>query len=45
MLAPGSAFGMEGRLRLGLGARPDRFVTGLARAEQFFLHLQEETHA
>jgi aspartate/methionine/tyrosine aminotransferase len=43
MLAPGSAFGMEGRLRLGLGARPDRFVTGLARAEQFFLQLQEET--
>jgi aspartate/methionine/tyrosine aminotransferase len=45
MLAPGSAFGMEGRLRLGLGARPDRFVTGLARAEQFFLQLQEEFRA
>lgn len=43
MLAPGSAFGMEGRLRLGLGARPDRFVAGLARAEQFFLRLRDET--
>jgi aspartate/methionine/tyrosine aminotransferase len=45
MLAPGSAFGMEGRLRLGLGARPDRFVTGLARTEQFFFRLQEESRA
>jgi aspartate/methionine/tyrosine aminotransferase len=45
MLAPGSAFGMEGRLRLGLGARPDRFLTGLARAERFFLRLQEESRA
>jgi aspartate/methionine/tyrosine aminotransferase len=45
MLAPGSAFGMEGRLRLGLGARPDRFLTGLARTEQFFLRLQEESRA
>ncbi|MGI8857273.1 MAG: aminotransferase class I/II-fold pyridoxal phosphate-dependent enzyme [Thermomicrobiales bacterium] len=43
MLAPGSAFGMEGRLRLGLGARPDRFVTGLDRAEEFFLRLRDET--
>lgn len=41
MLAPGSAFGMEGRLRLGLGARPDRFVAGLARVESFFLRLQD----
>lgn len=42
MLAPGSAFGMEGRLRIGLGARPDRFVAGLARAEEFFLKLRDE---
>jgi aspartate/methionine/tyrosine aminotransferase len=43
MLAPGSAFGMKGRLRLGLGARPDRFVAGLARTEDFFLRLRDET--
>lgn len=42
MLAPGSAFGMEGRLRLGLGARPDQFAAGLARVEQFFLRLRDE---
>ena len=43
MLAPGSTFGMEGRLRLGLGGRPDRFVTGLVRTEEFFLRLRGET--
>jgi aspartate/methionine/tyrosine aminotransferase len=42
MLAPGSAFGMEGRLRLGLGGRPDRFVEGLARVESFFPRLRDE---
>lgn len=44
MLAPGSAFGMEGRLRLGLGGQPDKFVAGLARAEEFFLGLRDEMH-
>ncbi len=32
MLAPGSAFGFEGRLRLGIGQRPDIFAEGLRRA-------------
>jgi aspartate/methionine/tyrosine aminotransferase len=31
MLAPGSAFGFEGRLRLGIGQRPDIFAEGLRR--------------
>lgn len=42
MLAPGSAFGMEGRLRLGIGAQPDRFEAGLRQAEHFFLRLRDE---
>ncbi len=32
MLAPGSAFGYEHHLRLGIGQRPDIFGEGLARA-------------
>ena len=32
MLAPGSAFGYEHHLRLGIGQRPDIFATGLAEA-------------
>ncbi|HYN07814.1 MAG TPA: aminotransferase class I/II-fold pyridoxal phosphate-dependent enzyme [Vicinamibacterales bacterium] len=32
MLAPGSAFGYEHHLRLGIGQRPDIFTEGLARA-------------
>jgi len=32
MLAPGSAFGYEHHLRLGIGQRPDIFEEGLARA-------------
>ncbi len=39
MLAPGSAFGMEGRLRIGLGTRPDRFIAGLERVDRFFTRL------
>lgn len=31
MLAPGSAFGMEGYLRIGVGQRPDLFAEGLRR--------------
>jgi hypothetical protein len=31
MLAPGSAFGYEHHLRLGIGQRPDIFAEGLAR--------------
>jgi aspartate/methionine/tyrosine aminotransferase len=32
MLAPGSAFGYEHHLRLGIGQRPDIFSEGLDRA-------------
>lgn len=32
MLAPGSAFGYEGYLRIGVGQRPDVFAEGLRRA-------------
>jgi len=32
MLAPGSAFGYEHHLRLGIGQRPDIFSEGLERA-------------
>jgi aspartate/methionine/tyrosine aminotransferase len=31
MLAPGSAFGYEGHLRIGIGQRPDIFAEGLRR--------------
>jgi aspartate/methionine/tyrosine aminotransferase len=31
MLAPGSAFGYEHHLRLGIGQRPDIFAEGLRR--------------
>lgn len=34
MLAPGSAFGYEGYLRLGIGARPNIFKAGLEQAER-----------
>jgi aspartate/methionine/tyrosine aminotransferase len=40
MLAPGSAFGLEGRLRIGIGQRPDIFREGLARTGQFMRSLQ-----
>lgn len=33
MLAPGSAFGFEGHLRIGVGQTPEIFAEGLARAE------------
>lgn len=39
MLAPGSAFGMEGYLRLGLGQRPDIFAEGLERTARFLSEL------
>ena len=40
MLAPGSAFGFEGHLRIGLGQRPDIFAEGLRRAGE----LLDELH-
>lgn len=36
MLAPGSAFGYEGHLRLGIGQRPDIFAKGLEEAGRCF---------
>ena len=36
MLAPGSAFGYEGHLRLGIGQRPDIFAKGLEEAGKCF---------
>ena len=36
MLAPGSAFGYEYHLRLGIGQRPDIFAAGLAKAGECF---------
>ena len=40
MLAPGSAFGYEHHLRLGVGQRPDIFAEGLARAAACFADLR-----
>ena len=40
MLAPGSAFGYEHHLRLGIGQRPDIFVEGLSRAGKCFEQLR-----
>lgn len=35
MLAPGSAFGLEGHLRIGIGQRQDLFAEGLRRTGEF----------
>jgi aspartate/methionine/tyrosine aminotransferase len=35
MLAPGSAFGLEGYLRIGIGQRQDLFAEGLRRTGDF----------
>jgi aspartate/methionine/tyrosine aminotransferase len=35
MLAPGSAFGLENHLRIGIGQRPDLFAEGLRRTGEF----------
>ena len=40
MLAPGSAFGYENHLRLGIGQRPDIFAEGLERAGKCFEQLR-----
>lgn len=39
MLAPGAAFGLEGRLRIGVGADPEKFNEGLRRVDDFFADL------
>lgn len=35
MLAPGSAFGLEHHLRIGVGQRPDHFAEGLRRTAEY----------
>jgi aspartate/methionine/tyrosine aminotransferase len=40
MLAPGSAFGFEGYLRIGIGQRPDLFREGLVRTAACLQDLQ-----
>jgi aspartate/methionine/tyrosine aminotransferase len=40
MLAPGAAFGLEGRLRIGIGQRPDIFREGLDRTAQLLRSLR-----
>ena len=35
MLAPGAAFGLEHRLRIGIGTHPEKFVAGLERFDAF----------
>ena len=40
MLAPGSAFGYEQHLRLGVGQRPDLFAAGLAEAGKCFASIR-----
>ncbi len=44
MLAPGSAFGIERHLRIGIGQRPDIFREGLARTADLMRELAR-THA
>ncbi len=39
MLAPGSAFGLEGFLRIGIGQRPDIFAEGLRRTADYLAKL------
>jgi aspartate/methionine/tyrosine aminotransferase len=43
MLAPGSAFGYEHHLRLGIGQRPDIFAIGLQETARCFDKLRPST--
>lgn len=45
MLAPGSAFGLEGFLRIGIGQRPDIFAEGLRRTAGYLAKLPVTTPA
>jgi aspartate/methionine/tyrosine aminotransferase len=40
MLAPGSAFGVEGHLRIGIGQEPKTFAEGLRRTAECFAQLR-----
>jgi aspartate/methionine/tyrosine aminotransferase len=42
MLAPGSSFGLEGYLRVGVGQRPDLFAEGLRRTATYFTAVREQ---
>jgi aspartate/methionine/tyrosine aminotransferase len=42
MLAPGSAFGVEHHLRIGIGQRPETFAEGLRRTAACLADLREE---
>jgi aspartate/methionine/tyrosine aminotransferase len=44
MLAPGSAFGYEHHLRLGIGQRPDIFAAGLTEAGKCFDAIRQAIH-
>ena len=41
MLAPGSSFGIEGHLRIGVGQRPDIFKAGLDRTADYLTRLRD----
>ncbi|MGB3307998.1 MAG: aminotransferase class I/II-fold pyridoxal phosphate-dependent enzyme [Thermomicrobiales bacterium] len=43
MLAPGSSFGLEGYLRIGVGQRPDIFAEGLRRTAAYLNAIREES--
>ena len=45
MLAPGSAFGYEHHLRLGVGQRPDIFKAGLNEAGKCFDEVRSSAFA
>lgn len=45
MLAPGSAFGYEGHLRIGVGQRPDTFAEGLRRTAAYLRTITREPAA
>jgi hypothetical protein len=45
MLAPGSAFGYEGYLRIGIGQDPPVFAAGLDRAGECLVAVAAETGA
>ena len=45
MLAPGSSFGLEGYLRVGVGQRPDLFAEGLRRTAAYLAAIREKSAA
>lgn len=45
MLAPGSSFGLEGHLRIGVGQRPDLFAEGLRRTAAYFSAIRDRAVA